>query len=376
MTGPRTAGLGLGPVATTVRPGAVDALRLLPPEHRQVLLDTYVRRRGVVEAAQASGVAPLVVAVRVHASLSALATVAGVGEPPVPGSHPEVGAFALDLLDELAARAVADHVGVCAACGRELARLAPAADLLATVDGYAVPLDHAARPARAIVPRTAPTPVTGLTRPVDPSPPGRAGGAPVADPASAFRGPAAAGVPAAGVPRDGIQARRDRRRADRREDRRMRSASRPRLLLPLAMTVGLLAAGGAVSADELGLAPAPQTLPREPAGQVRQVTATDPRTRVTTRVVLTSRGTGTDVTLSLTHVAGPRTCRLVVVGVDGTSEVPATWRIPESGYGTPRRADPIEITARSRRVDADIVRLIVQSVDATGKATTLVSASP
>jgi hypothetical protein len=313
----------------------VDALRTLGAQDRQVLLDTYLRRRGVADAARVTGTSPALVSARLHGGLRALGAALGAPPSTVPGAHPDVAAFALGLVDEFAASAFAEHLFSCAGCTAELAALRPVVARLATVARYAVPLDDASRQPTAIAPAAAVTPATGLTRPV------------VSEPA---------------------------RDAARRERRPHRSRS-SRLLLPLAATVGLLAAGGALTVEELRLTPAPE-INRDAAGApVRQVAVRDPRTLARGEMVLTATPSGTDVSLSLSDVGGPRTCRLLAVGPTGELTVLSTWRVPRSGFGTSAQPDPMRLSVSTGLRGDDLARLVVQSVDTSGKATTLVAAT-
>jgi len=314
----------------------VDALRTLDPTDRQVLLDTYLRRRTVVEAAQRSGTPTAVVSQRLHGSLRALRDALEAPQPAVPGAHADVAAYALGLVDEFAASAFAEHLTTCLGCATELGALRPAADRLATVERYAVPLGDASRPPRAIAPTAAVTPVTGIVRPVP------------AEPA------------------------RDAARRERRPRRRRVSS---RLLLPLAATAGLLAAGGAFTVEELRLTPEPGIGRQADGSLVRQLAVRDPRTLARGELVLTTTSLGTDVSLSLSGVRGPRTCRLLAVGPDGRREVLSTWQVPPSGFGTAAQPDPLRLSVSTQRRGGYLARLVVQSVDASGKATTLVSAT-
>jgi hypothetical protein len=221
-----------------------------------------------------------------------------------------------------------------------------------------------------------------------------------------FPRPAGVPAPVTGTPPAGVRTLRaavppaDPATGGRRTTRaglRARRAGRPRLLLPLAATVALLAAGGVVGADELGLAPAPVVVPRtgasdtapgpasgpasepasggRPADGVRRGEAVDPRTGVAAEVELAPGPPGTPgsrVSVSLTGLTGPRSCRLVAVRADGATQVLATWQVPASGFGTSRQPDPFTLAVDTAGPVADLGWLRVESVDPAGGSTTLV----
>ncbi|MFF7450223.1 MULTISPECIES: zf-HC2 domain-containing protein [unclassified Streptomyces] len=56
--------------------------------------------------------------------------------------------------------------------------------------------------------------------------------------------------------------------------------------------------------------------------------ATDPRSGVWAQVTAADETSGTQVELKVKDGAGPRTCRLVVVGHDGSEETVTTWGVP------------------------------------------------
>jgi hypothetical protein len=59
-----------------------------------------------------------------------------------------------------------------------------------------------------------------------------------------------------------------------------------------------------------------------------RVTATDERTGVWAQVTAEDEAWGSDVELEVKDGAGPRSCRLVAVGRDGTEETVTTWSVP------------------------------------------------
>ena len=104
-----------------------------------------------------------------------------------------------------------------------------------------------------------------------------------------------------------------------------------------------------------------------------QVDATDPTTGVQTTMFLVDREYGTRINFSLRKLPGPRICRLVVVRKNATTEVISTWSVPPGGYGTNNRPEGLELSASTSAVASDIKQLQVQSVDANGVASPLVT---
>ncbi|WND33577.1 zf-HC2 domain-containing protein [Streptomyces sp. BB1-1-1] len=59
-----------------------------------------------------------------------------------------------------------------------------------------------------------------------------------------------------------------------------------------------------------------------------RITATDERSGVWARVTTEDEVWGTDVELEVKDGAGPRSCRLVAVGLDGTEQTVTSWNVP------------------------------------------------
>jgi hypothetical protein len=104
-----------------------------------------------------------------------------------------------------------------------------------------------------------------------------------------------------------------------------------------------------------------------------QHNATDPGTGVKTTMWLASKEYGTKIDLQLTKLPGPRTCRLVVIRKNATTEVVSTWSVPGGGYGTNTNQLPLELSAATSAVMEDIQKIQVQSVDVNGVASPLVT---
>ncbi|MEU8181022.1 zf-HC2 domain-containing protein [Micromonospora sp. NPDC049047] len=104
-----------------------------------------------------------------------------------------------------------------------------------------------------------------------------------------------------------------------------------------------------------------------------QVEATDPTTGVQTTMFLVKREYGTRINFSLRKLPGPRVCRLVVVRKNASTEVISSWSVPDGGYGTNTRPQGLELSASTSAPVEDIKQLQVQSVDANGVASPLVT---
>ena len=63
----------------------------------------------------------------------------------------------------------------------------------------------------------------------------------------------------------------------------------------------------------------------------------------------------------------------MVVRKNATTEVISTWSVPEGGYGTNTRPQGLELSASTSALPKDIKQLQVQSVDANGVASPLVT---
>ncbi|WP_238453732.1 hypothetical protein [Micromonospora sp. ATA51] len=92
-----------------------------------------------------------------------------------------------------------------------------------------------------------------------------------------------------------------------------------------------------------------------------------------TTMWVASKEYGTKIDLQLTRLPGPRTCRLVVIRKNATSEVVSTWSVPGGGYGTSTNQLPLELSASTSAGLPDIEKIQVQSVDVNGVASPLVT---
>ncbi|MEU1756539.1 zf-HC2 domain-containing protein [Micromonospora matsumotoense] len=107
-----------------------------------------------------------------------------------------------------------------------------------------------------------------------------------------------------------------------------------------------------------------------------QFDATDGSTGVKATMWLASKEYGTWIGFNLTRLPGPRTCRLVVIRKNDTTEVISTWAVPGTGYGTTANPQNLQLEASTSAPRGEIAKLQVQSVDANGVASPLVTLVP
>ncbi|MEU0151693.1 anti-sigma factor family protein [Micromonospora fulviviridis] len=252
--------------------------------------------------------------------------------------HMDVAAYALGVLDPQDAERFEEHLATCWACAAELETMVPVVGLLSGIDGEAMAALEQTHTDPALLDRTL------------------------------------------------MAVRRDRRRT------RMRQV----FATAAAVVVfgGLSGAGiaGVFGGDEKPVPQAgptltaPVTAPPSPGPtksgpgvgddkgiEGDQHDATDPSTGVKTTMWLASKEYGTQIAVQLTRLPGPRTCRLVVVRKNATSEVVSTWSVPGGGYGTNTNQLPLELSASTSAPLRDIEKIQVQSVDVNGVASPLVT---
>jgi hypothetical protein len=100
---------------------------------------------------------------------------------------------------------------------------------------------------------------------------------------------------------------------------------------------------------------------------------TDPRTGVRADVALEKKDWGTQISFAISNIKGPKTCRLIAVHTDGTSEPLVSWNVGEKGWGTAANPEPLLLQAVTATQREDIAHVQVQEVEASGAGQTLVS---
>lgn len=243
--------------------------------------------------------------------------------------HRDVASYALGVLDANDAARFEDHLALCDACAAELESLLPVTALLSQVDGESfVRAEETVRDGRM------------LDEMVH---------------AVAY----------------------DRSRA---RSRRMFSlaAGVVALLLfsGLALVVGM-ATGGDERPPVATGSPAPAG-PDLGVGGLDEVpgqrySATDSTTKVKAEVVLEGFEWGTQVSIAVGNVRGPRVCQLVAVGDDGLGEVVYSWKVPPKGYGTKDNPQVLFLQGATQVDRDDIARVELQSLDAEGRSDLLVA---
>jgi len=95
-------------------------------------------------------------------------------------------------------------------------------------------------------------------------------------------------------------------------------AGRRRFLYGLAASVVFAVAGPGIAVYTGG-----------DGGTPLRVTATDERSGVWAQVTTENKDWGSEVELKVKDGAGPRSCRLVVVGLDGSEQISTSWTVPD-----------------------------------------------
>ncbi|GGR68916.1 RNA polymerase subunit sigma [Micromonospora fulviviridis] len=253
--------------------------------------------------------------------------------------HMDVAAYALGVLDPQDAERFEEHLATCWACAAELETMVPVVGLLSGIDGEAMAALEQTHTDPALLDRTL------------------------------------------------MAVRRDRRRTRMRQVFATAAAVVVFGGLSGAGMAGLFGGGDDKPLPQAGptlTAPVtapPASKPSDPndpnvGGNEQegdQHNAVDPGTGVKTTMWLASKEYGTQIDLQLTRLPGPRTCRLVVVRKNATSEVVSTWSVPGGGYGTNTNQLPLELSASTSAPIKDIEKIQVQSVDVNGVASPLVT---
>ncbi|MCX4993628.1 anti-sigma factor [Streptomyces sp. NBC_00568] len=127
---------------------------------------------------------------------------------------------------------------------------------------------------------------------------------------------------------------------------------RSSFMLAAAFAGGLLAGAGVlagVSQNGEG-----DTRPVVASNSARTLSSTDASTGVQAEVGMLAKGWGTEVSLSLGGVTGPRKCSLVAVSTSGKREVVSQWSVPPKGYGVEGSPAKLTLGGSSSLGPADI----------------------
>ena len=252
--------------------------------------------------------------------------------------HFDVASYALGVLDDHDAARFEDHLIDCAQCAYELESFVQVADVLADVDAEAlIEAEHADRDG-ALLGRM----LTAVET--------------------------------------------DRRQA---HSRRLYSLAAGVVLFAV-LSIGALFAGGRwLAPDQGGTGPAVavsrgsselDNLPNAGGGLAiggtelpgEDYEGTDPRTGVVAAVGLEKKDWGTQISFAVGNITGPRTCRLVVVRTDGTSEPLVSWSVDQKGWGTAANPQPLLLQAMTAAQRESIAHIQIQELAADGTAQTLV----
>jgi putative zinc finger protein len=250
--------------------------------------------------------------------------------------HFDVASYALGVLDDRDAARFEEHLVECSQCAYELESFVEVADLLSDVDAGAIIAAEESR-------------------------------------------------------KDGIvlqkmmgEVRHDRHRAN---SRRLYALAAAVVVFAM-LSIGAFFVGGQVQGDQTAppaaaaqrgstqLDPLPQTDGGvaiggpDLAGQ--RYEGTDPRTGVSAAVGLEKKGFGTQISFAISNITGPKTCRLLAVHTDGTSEPLVSWTVGTQGWGTAANPEPLLLQAVTATPREDIAHIQVQEIAANGTASTLV----
>jgi hypothetical protein len=121
-------------------------------------------------------------------------------------------------------------------------------------------------------------------------------------------------------------------------------ATRRRFLYGLAASVAIAAAG-----------PGVMMLAAGGDHNAVQIAATDAKTGVWARITTADEDMGSDVRLEVKDAAGPRSCRLIAVGDDGSEQTVTSWTVPSHD------ARPITMRGSTAMHTDEIVRYEVRT---------------
>ncbi|HEY8475165.1 MAG TPA: zf-HC2 domain-containing protein [Natronosporangium sp.] len=111
-------------------------------------------------------------------------------------------------------------------------------------------------------------------------------------------------------------------------------------------------------------------------GPGEPISVTDPDTGVSVEALLTGTDWGTQVSITLSEVTGPRECQLLVVHRDGTEEVVGSWRVPATGYGTEERPEPLRLRLATAADRSDIQQLRIRELAEDGSVSAVLAVVP
>ncbi|NGM11647.1 anti-sigma factor family protein [Verrucosispora sioxanthis] len=249
--------------------------------------------------------------------------------------HMDVAAYALGVLDEQDMERFEEHLATCWACAAELETMVPVVGLLSDIDEESITALEQTHSDPVLLDRTLVALRTHRRR-------------------ARFRQVLA--TAAAVVVFGGLTGVVFSNLTD--------SSTAPPIAGPTTAPVG-------PPTDRTGNPSGPSLGGNEQEGE--QVDVTDPATGVEATFWLTSKDFGTKMDFSLGKLPGPRTCRLVVVRDDGSTEVVSTWSVPDGGYGTNANTQLLTLSAATSTKRDDIKQFEVQEIDSRGATDTLVT---
>jgi hypothetical protein len=131
--------------------------------------------------------------------------------------------------------------------------------------------------------------------------------------------------------------------------------------LTLAACLALVIAGAVVAVSlgfgRVGLPGAPN-----PSANAVRLHAVSETTGADATVQVDAKRWGSQVTLRITHLTGPISCRLMAVSKEGRSEVVMGWSVSPDGYGTHSQPNPLILHGGTDITGADLSRFEVRTV--------------
>lgn len=241
----------------------------------------------------------------------------------------DVAAYALGVLDHREVERYELHLAECASCAAELEFLLPASRLLADVD----PADIRSVEDGRLVDRLV----------------------------------------------DAVRVDRDRARRRHRITVGVGTAVAA-ALAAFAVLAGMTWLESIPSDNVAGESPAPVITSSGPIGggdgPGEPVSITDPDSGVHVEALLTSTDWGTQLSIAISEVTGPRECQLLVVHRDGTEEVVGSWQVPPEGYGTAEQPSPLRLGAATAANRSDIEQLRVREMAPDGTVSATLATVP